>query len=121
MNTSDELKAQSGHEEKLRHDPEYRENFRMEIIYGDLNEFKDFMNDYQLMDVIASELLRAINQSQNANRVIGYISANTPEELEKALARRKSINISRDAVLQAITRIKHELDAKISFISERGL
>ena len=92
--TCDELAQQATHEKRMREDIEYAIQFRKDEVYSDLVNFQQFMDDYQMNDQIARELLRAL-----CNVADGY-----------------STGKSNMAALDAISNIKDEIDAKIEYI-----
>lgn len=94
--TCDELAANEIHEQRMRDDIEYAIQFRKDEVYGDLINFQQFMDDYQMNDQIARELLRALCN----------ISAFPKNEL------------GRMAALIALSNIKDEIDAKIEYLEK---
>jgi hypothetical protein len=90
-----ELSEHAIHERRMRDDLEYAIQFRKDEVYGDLINFQQFMDDYQMDDQIARELLRAL-----CNVDMGQRGA------ERA----------RNAVLDAVKNIKDEIDAKIKYV-----
>ena len=95
--TCDELVQRATHEQRMREDIEYAVQFRKDEVYGDLVNFQQFMDDYQMDDQIARELLRAL--------------------CNIAIVHRTSNSIDNGcAVLDAISNIKDEIDAKIEYV-----
>lgn len=93
--TSLELAQQADHERRLAEDLEYAIQHKKDEIYGDLVNFQQFMEDYQMNDEIARELLRALCNVDYAQH---------------------GVDRMRHAVLDALSNIKDELDAKIANI-----
>lgn len=93
--TCDELAQQVTHEKRIREDIEYAIQHRKDEVYSDLVNFQQFMDDYQMDKEIARELLRALCNVEYAKRY--------PDQ-------------SPYAVLDAISNIKDEIDAKIKYI-----
>ena len=92
--TSQELAEQAAHEQRMRDDIEYAIQFRKDEVYGDLVNFQQFMDDYQMNDQIARELLRALcNVGQPG--LSGGVNA-----------------------LDALSNIKDEIDAKIEYLEK---
>lgn len=87
---------QEDHKARLRDDPAYAIEHRAELIYGDLREFEQFLEDFQVVPLISRELLRAVC---NIGRS-GIHSAN--------------------AINESVFRIKAEIDAKIAYAVENG-
>jgi len=96
MNTPDENNQQSIHEERMRTDIEYATQFLSDSVYDDLPSFIEFMEENQMMPIIARELQRALCNS------------NTPD----------TTGIRHNAVIDALSNIKIEIDAKIQHIAE---
>jgi len=94
--TCQEVMEQENHEARLRDDPAYAVENRAALVYGDLREFEQFLDDFQIVPLISRELLRAVC---NIGRG-GVHSAN--------------------AVNEAVFRIKAEIDAKIVHAVENG-
>ena len=90
--TCDELAQKATHEKRMREDIEYAVQFRKDEVYGDLVNFQQFMDDYQMYDQIARELLRALCNVQ-------YHGVRDNK-----------------AVIDALSNIKDEIDAKIEYI-----
>ena len=91
--TCDELAQQATHEKRMREDIEYAIQFRKDEVYSDLVNFQQFMDDYQMDDQIARELLRAL-----CNVDYAYLNRNDKSALD------------------ALSNIKAEIDAKIEYI-----
>lgn len=96
MNTSQELAEQSTHEKRMATDLEYAIEFRKQEIYEDLVNFQQFMEDYQMFDQIGRELLRALCN-------IPFIYGDSGK-------------LGRGSVLDALSNIKAEIDAKIEYV-----
>jgi hypothetical protein len=97
MDTSDELSAKAIHEKRMREDIEYAIQFRKDEVYSDIINFQQFMDDYQMDDQIARELLRALCNVDYAQ--------NGVEKMKLA-------------VIDAISNIKNEIDAKIEYLEK---
>jgi hypothetical protein len=93
--TCDELAANEIHEQRMRDDIEYAIQFRKDEVYGDLVNFHQFMDDYQMNDQIARELLRALCNVEFMHKSSGGL-----------------------AVMDAISNIKNEIDAKIEYLEK---
>lgn len=96
MNTNDENKQQSIHEERMKNDVEYATQFISDSVYDDLPSFIEFMEENEMLPIIARELLRALNNS------------NTPD----------ITGVRHNAVIDALSNIKIEIAAKIQYIAE---
>ena len=88
--TCDELAQQATHEKRMREDIEYAIQFRKDEVCSDLVNFQQFMDDYQMDDQIARELLRALCNLE--------------------------FQTNREYALDALSNIKDEIDAKIEYI-----
>ena len=122
MNTADENLQQAAHEKMMRTDPEYALKHHSENIYQDLANFKDFVDGNEAFYLIAAELLRALCQIENANRAT--VDLDNPglglsdQETMAVVKRNISIKRSRHAVMEAVTRMKIAMDAKIEHCFE---
>jgi hypothetical protein len=120
--TCQEVMEQEDHEARIGADPEYAFKHRAASIYGDLREFEQFLDDFQITPLIARELLRAINEVENALLPTPEVAciAKSEEDVVRLSRRNVSIRRSRHALREAVSRIKAEIDEKIAYAVENG-
>ena len=86
MDTSDEKKQNAMHELKMATDFEYAVNHTMDSIYSDIHNFKEFIEYHDLIPLIAFQLNRALCNINHRDK---------------------------SAVIDAVSEIREEFDAKI--------
>jgi hypothetical protein len=109
MNLPGEMQQQEAHDKRIREDLDYAIQCKEREVYWDLRSFQEFMEEHEIMPLIASQLMRAICNTPMASR-----NGGPSGELNDRILR------ARLAVVDSMAEVKNEIDRKIIESVERA-